>query len=111
MGITLIPAVSIACSSKSHKSCCQKPLAKESIQKDCCKKNKNAKKTSHDDCNGKCGDSSCQCPSSNSNTTIPNLFQINGIHFKFSGEELNFSTVEAYLTSGFISIWLPPKIG
>ena len=104
-----MPTFNYACGIKSEKSCCKKEMSSKIEDKDCCKN----KKSDHQNknCGGKCGHSNC--------TTISlsySLLPLNEIDFKnnnidFSTDEQNFFQSETFLSSGFTSIWIIPKIG
>lgn len=60
------------------------------------------------DCKGKCGNPSCHCPTNNTNFTTP-YFSLPQLRIILS--KPNFSYHDTFFPSGFLSIWLPPKIG
>lgn len=108
LGIFLMPTFNYACGIKSEKSCCNKEMSSKTESKDCCKNKKAAHQNKN--CGGKCGHSNC--------TTISfsyPLLPLNEINFKintfdFSTEEQNYFHSETFISSGFTSLWLLPKI-
>ena len=109
-GFFMIPSVAFACGTKTEKSCCKKKSSSKTEQKDCCKKENTSNESSHDGCNGACKDLSC-----NSSTVymgLTSLFhtELNSQLFSFSTEKQNYYYSEIFISSGFRSIWLPPKI-
>lgn len=112
LGFALTPNIAFACSAKVEKACCKKEKSTkketETESKNCCKK---AKQQSNDeeDCDGKCGDKSCHCPTIDSSFILPLFFQINN-DFYFSNKNQKISYVKTYLSSGFHNIWSPPNI-
>jgi hypothetical protein len=108
-GVLLIPKHTHACCEKNgntEKSCCNKSNSK-SKTKDCCKKKHPQEKDSN--CGGECGNSSCHCPSQVSYIV---LFSVSEIYTKIfpAAKKPIFLNKETYTSSGFFSIWLPPKI-
>ncbi len=113
LGFFLIPVEASACSShttevvKKEKSCCDDSHHSNhtnTCEKDCCKD-----KTGGDtDCSGNCGQNSCHSSS-------PTYLAHDMIHsqkaFLF-GDKKSFPLYkQPYYSSGFHSIWKPPKIG
>ena len=96
---------------------CETPTEKEKTEKSCCSKaEKQAEKKSccdneSDDngCNGDCGHSSCQCPTSiNTSVTFKN-FQLkfnNNIQYS----NIGWAYIQHVPKPVYLSIWLPPKI-
>lgn len=103
-GVTMVPPDSYACNlnhhnasesalkqtAKSH-SCCDENSAHE---KDCCK----------DDCN-----SATCCSNVANNIIIP--INAEFTYISFFQEQNNISPLNKPVSSGFRTIWLPPKIG
>lgn len=109
VGFTLTPNEVFACNSKSEKKengCCSKESTSEKkSSQDCCKSEKENKKN---DCGGTCGDPSCHCPSLVTNFIVPN-FNVS-FQQKYIVIKSNFINIESLILSGFLSIWIPPKI-
>ena len=61
------------------------------------------------DCDGNCGNPACHCPTNCTNFTIPFFDGFLGI--KSIVSKPNFYYQDTYYSSGFLSIWQPPKIG
>ncbi|RTY89852.1 hypothetical protein [Flavobacterium sp. GT3R68] len=109
LGIFLVPDNAVACEKKSittEKSCCKKESTSKSEKKSCCDKKDNSGK----ECGGKCGHSKCGCPSSI--ITVLNFY--GEIHINnsidFISEKQKFYNSETFISSGFYSLWLIPKI-
>lgn len=108
LGFFMLPTLSYACGTKSESGCCKKETTSKTEKKDCCK-NKQSKDKDNS-CGGKCGHSNCT--SSSVNLSIISLYEIefkNNI-FDFSIEKPKFYHSETFISSGFTSVWLPPKI-
>lgn len=108
----LTPVQSYACGTISEKmetSCCSKQSYSEIEKSDCCDTEKGQCGKHGKDCDGKCGNSNCHCPTSCKIFTIPFFAQLS--QTKIIVSKPTFYYQEAYYSSGFISIWLPPKIG
>ena len=106
IGFLLTPTVASACGMKSGKSCCKSGTSDKS-EKDCCKKK--SSKDKDKGCDGKCNHPSCSCPGYNSGLSL--MEEKGNNLFGFSSERLDYSPIEDPLSSGFFSVWLPPKIG
>lgn len=108
LGSFLLPTFSYACGTKTETCCCKKEMSSKTEKKDCCK-NKPSKGKDHR-CDGKCGHSNCT--TSTTNFSILPFYEIefknNGFDFCF--EKPKFYHSETFLSSGFTSVWLPPKI-
>lgn len=105
LGLFLLPTVNYACGIKIEKDCCKKEYSSKTEKKECCNKSQSNKK-----CDGQCGHSNC------TNTTINySLISLNEIDFKnnnfdFSTKKEKFYHSQTFISSGFTSVWLPPKI-
>ena len=109
LGFFLIPTQTFACgqsTEKIEKSCCEKETSK-SDDKDCCKENSH-KDASDDGCEGKCKDASCHCPSISISIALP--FLSDWKNPTFFGKKHTILYLDTYISSGYLSIWLPPKI-
>jgi hypothetical protein len=114
LGIFLLPATSYGCgtsynknSSKTEKSCC-KETSKTTKTKSCCgdsKDNENDKP-----CSGKCGHSNCTSAPAIGSMTLFTDSQLFQNLFAFSSKETNFNYTLYNLSSGYVSLWLIPKI-
>ena len=109
LGFFLSPTLSYACGTKTEKSCCKKEKTSKTEKKNCCKK-----KDSQDEdksCGGKCGHSNCTS-STSIKFSIISSYEINfkNNSFDFSAEKPKFYHSKTFISSGFTSVWLPPKI-
>jgi hypothetical protein len=104
----LMPSNTFACGSKTEKSCCKKEISSKAEKKDCCK-NKQSNEQDNS-CGGKCGHSNCT--TSTVNFSIISFYEIEfkNNNFDFSTEKPKFYHSETFISSGFTSVWLPPKI-
>jgi len=111
LGFFLTPTSTFACENNSKKKSCNKETSSKTYTDDCCCSNDNHyKNKNHCNCGGKCGHSKCGCPSTN--TAFISSYQLksrNGI-FTFSSKKQKFSNSETFISSGFYSLWLIPKI-
>lgn len=110
LGFFLTPTLTYAFGSKFEKTekTCYTTEASQSYTKDCCKKSHPHKDKTNDGYNGKCKDSLCHCPSINFNiviSVVPEMIFKN--HFV---AKQNLFNTKSYISSGFYSIWLLPKI-
>jgi len=108
LGFFLIPEQTYACSSKkmqSKESACKKmPAGKYKAKSSCCKGDKHKK-----DCSGKCKNGLCQCaPGSSVSITVATVSDLQKRFAEF--QKQTFGYKPAYYSSGYSSIWLPPKI-
>lgn len=109
-GFFLMPTVTFACGNNSEKHSCKKETSSKMDKDDCCKDDSHSKNKNHDGCGGKCSHSKCGCASScNSSISISGL-NLNNKIFNFSYEKQNFYNSKAFISSGFYSLWLIPKI-
>ena len=112
LGFALISSAASACGSKPERRCCckkEKSDTKQSKKQSCCKKEQSHSENK-DDCGGKCGDESCQCPTLDLSFSLPVLVEMNHSSFYFSTEKQKSYHTETHLSSGFYSIWSPPNI-
>ena len=111
-GFFLTPVESYACSTKSENTETFSRIQLDSTieKKDCCGKETTQCGKQGKDCEENCDNSDCHCPTSSSNFTIPFFAQLLQTKVILS-KKLKFYFQEAYYSSGFLSIWLPPKIG
>lgn len=105
----LMPASTYACGTNSKKSCCKKEISSNVEKKDCC--NNKQSKNEDNGCGGKCGQSNCTSVSS-VNFSVISFFEIDfkNNNFDFSNEKPKFHHSETFISSGFTTVWLPPKI-
>lgn len=108
-GFFLSPTLSYACGTKTEKSCCKKETTSKTEKKDCC--NGRNSKDKDNSCGGKCGHSNCTS-STSINFSLISTFEIdfNSTNFDFSFEKQKFYNTKTFISSGFTSVWLIPKI-
>ncbi len=87
-------------------SCCSKEITLKNEKKSCC----NEKEKSKKECSGKCGHSNCT-----TSTAQVSLIAFNEIEFKanlfdFADKKPKNYHNETNISSGFYSVWSPPKI-
>lgn len=112
-GFLLMPSNAFACGnscgSKTEKHLSKKSPSSKQDKDNCCSNN-NSKSKKHEGCGGKCGHSKCGC------TTVSNAFAVaiasncKNTNFDFSYKKQRFSYTETFISSGFYSLWLIPKI-
>ncbi len=113
LGIILTPSHTYACgtkSAKTEKSCCKKQKTEKTEKKKCCSKDTPNNEKDQNGCDGKCGHSSCSCPTNCFSLAIPFFVELNTNNFGFDTQKQKFYDLETYLSSGFLSIWTPPNI-
>ncbi len=105
----LSPTLSCACGTNTEKSCCEKETTSKSVKKECC--NNENSKDNNNSCGGKCGHSDCTS-SSSINFSLIATFEIDftSTNFYFSSEKQKFYNSKTFISSGFSSVWLIPKI-
>ncbi len=103
-----LPTSTYACGTKTEKACCKKETLSKTEKKDCC--NDKHSKNKENSCGGKCGHSNCT--SSTVNFSIISFYEIEfkNNNFDFSVEKSKSYHSETFISSGFTSVWLPPKI-
>lgn len=107
-GFLLVPGSSYACSQEGtavEASCHQNGNTCDVGDQACCVDH-HSKKGPNDDCDGQCGHNACHCPSV-CPIAIPYISAIEP--FTFGGQK-QLSLFHFALSSGFHSIWQPPKI-
>mgnify|MGYP007002410068 FL=1 len=111
IGFFLTPTDTYACGSKSEniENTCTKQSNTETEKKDCCDTEKGQCGKHGKDCDGKCGNPACHCPTNCTNFTITFFDGFSGITIIVN--KPNFYYQDTYYSSGFLSIWQPPKIG
>lgn len=109
-GFFLTPAQSYACGTESDKTetSCNKQADAEADNNETCNNETEHCGKHGNDCDGKCGNPSCHCPTNGINFTVPFFVQLSQVKVIFI--KPNFYYQETHYSSGFRSIWLPPKI-
>jgi hypothetical protein len=103
LGFLMGPMLSFAHETKQEMSCCKK----ESTVNDCCEKKKSNKKEHN--CDTSCLGNSCGCPTVYCSSLAYYESEKKSL-FSFSERTQNHYYSEIFISSGFRSIWLPPKI-
>jgi hypothetical protein len=109
LGFFLLPMFSHACGLKVEKACCTKEVSSKSNSKKCCKES--SSKNENRGCDGKCGHANCTSTSVISIFAVANDIQFNINSFDFSAEKQQFYNSKTFISAGFSSLWLIPKIG
>ena len=106
----LMPTSTYACGTKTGKSCCKGETSSKTEKKDCC--NGKHSKDKDNGCGGKCGHSNCTT-SPSVNFSLISFYEIEfkNNNFDFSSKKSKFYHSKTFISSGFYSIWLIPKIG
>ncbi len=109
-GFLLMPMYNYACDSKTEKTCCEKQVSFKPQEKNCCDSTKDSDQENNS-CGGKCGHSNCTSTSS-INSSVISYFDIEfkNINTDFFMKKSNFYYTKTFISSGFTSVWLPPKI-
>jgi len=114
LGFLLIPSTTYACTKKTTKTDL-KSVSKSQFHKaeikDCCKAKSCKRDKNHNDCSGKCKHSSCRCSTFSSSLSLPIPFYLKNENQFVEIKQQKFDFKQAYYSSGFSSIWQPPKIG
>jgi hypothetical protein len=107
-GLFLMPIQAEACGMKSEKKKQTTEKAQTKSTDDCCgsKSNKKGK----EGCNDKCSHSNCRCVTIISVLTSEKQEEVALNCFNFSNKKQFFGAHEDALSSGFYTIWSPPKI-
>lgn len=113
LGFFLVPAEVSACTShtkesfKKEKSCCDHHSSdresKHACKKDCCKDS-----AGDSGCSGNCGAKSCQ--TSAQSFWVHQIFGGSYHAFEYETKNSYYFYKQPYYSSGFHSIWQPPKI-
>lgn len=104
-GFILGPTQGFAHNNMAEMACC----TKESPGDECCMDN-HAKEKQHG-CDSSCKDVSCGCPTMYCGfASVLSSQSDNSSLFGFSERKQNHFYLEIIISSGFRSIWLPPKI-
>ena len=103
-----LPTSSYACGTKTEKACCKKETSSKTEKKDCC--NNKDSKGKNKSCGGKCGHSNCTSTSITFSIIATNEILFKNNNLGFSTQKPKFYPSETFISSGFSSVWLPPKI-
>lgn len=110
----IVPDVAMACDHAIDQEVEMEMHCSMNGQKSCCSNDQDSK-TEDKSCSSDCENSCCGCSatttSSSAFTVVSEaIFENNATHY-FSEKETQFSYVYKSTTSGFLSVWLIPKIG
>lgn len=110
LGFFLMPSDAFACGNKAENNHSTTEMSSK-CKKDCCNANGNRKNKKQHSCNGNCKDSKCICTTSCGVflAFIETALKTNS--FDFYKKNQKFNNPEAFISSGFFSLWLKPKIG
>ena len=109
LGFFLMSNASYACGKTfSENKTTSKEEKVNQCKKDCCKESSKSKK--NHGCDGKCGHSNCTTAGSHFSLLASNEFEFGEKTFNYSLEKPHLHSNNCNVSSGFTSIWLPPKI-
>lgn len=111
LGFFLLPSATYACGSGSGSHSCKMEMSSKTKMKDCCNKKSNSKENKDKGCSGKCGQTMCSVSSVNIGIPATIQYEILNASFGFSEKKQNFSPSVSFLSDGYASLWLIPKIG
>ncbi|MFT5252266.1 MAG: hypothetical protein ACI87N_001273 [Flavobacteriales bacterium] len=111
LGLFLMPSQAMACGNHSGISSCGMEMTSKTKMKDCCKKESHSKSKKEKGCTGKCGQGICGSSSSYTAINFAEIFQIQQTVFNFNTEKQTIDPTVSFLSDGYASIWLIPKIG
>lgn len=109
-GILLVPVTTYACGTKSHyteKSCTSNTTATNKSEKECCEKEPTTNRE-QTGCSDNCKMTSCHY--SPASGCVMQLWEIALPTAMYSPEKTGNWPSVFHITSGYQSIWLPPKI-
>lgn len=113
-GFLLMPSNTFACGNsvgnKTEKHSCKKESTSKTQKDDCCDSHNQSKSKNHNGCGGKCGHAKCGCTTATNGFTATTELNFKNNNFDFSTEKQKFSNTETFISSGFYSLWLIPKI-
>lgn len=111
IGLSVAPPEVYACGSKSKnkETACSHYSETDSENNACCDTEKGQCNKHGNDCDGKCGNPSCHCPTNHTTFLLPVFIKLSGT--KSINNKPNSYYQNSSYSSGYLSIWLPPKIG
>jgi hypothetical protein len=112
LGVFLMPNSAMACgnSNTSKETCSKEMTAKSTKKKSCCGTDSCSKKEKQKSCDGKCGHSMCSTSSVNSSLFLSFEIENQINNFFFASKKQKFYSSVAFLSDGYSSLWLIPKI-
>ncbi len=114
LGFLLMSTQSYACSKKivvQENSVSVKPSSKKLEDNSCCQIGTCEKNKHQRNCKGVCGHSACKCSTSICSLSLTVAIELASNHHFAELEKNTFGDQNDDGSSGFLSIWLPPKIG
>ena len=106
-GFLMSPTIAFACG--SSKQSCKKETSSPAKKNSCCSSNQDS--DDEGKCGGKCGKSSCNCPSMvTSSILVMPIVNSLYINYQIILEKKEFHYSEIYIPSAYNKLWLPPKI-
>jgi hypothetical protein len=111
LGLFLMPSSVMACGNHVGVSSCGMEMTTKTKKKDCCKKESHSKSKKEKGCTGKCGMGICSSSSSTIAIAFAEIFEIQNTMFNFNTEKQTIDHTISFLSDGYTSIWLIPKIG
>lgn len=111
LGLFLMPSDAFACGSKIENQRSTTEMPSNKCKKDCCDANSHRKNKKQHSCNGNCKNSKCIC------TTSCGIFlafietALKTNSYDFYNKNQKFNNPGTFISSGFFSLWLKPKIG
>ena len=109
----LMPGISYACAKKASKTeqkSCSKDQSAKAEHKSSCKDKSCEKCKDGHDCDGNCKHSSCRCSTSSSSVSLQIPIDLKITSPFAETKKQKFGCKQAYYSSGYSSIWQPPKI-
>lgn len=112
LGFVFTPSNSYACGSKNVKTenkCCKEQNSIKKTAKSCCSSSHS--NTKDKSCKGKCGHSNCTSTTPvNVSVFINNELEFKNLSFEPIEKKTKFFSLATFISSGFASVWLIPKI-
>lgn len=109
LGFLLVPSTVMACKSESLKDTPHKEISSKNTKEHSCCSSSHSKKNNHN-CGGKCSHSKCVCPSFCSVSLFFNEVNIDAVALENAIVPQRFPNFTTFLSAGYGSLWLIPKI-
>jgi len=109
LGLFCVPIKGYACATTKsvHKVTSTKCEPSKTQKQACCADHSNKKS---DPCSGKCGSTKCLTSCTTINLLLNTAFEFEVNTYVHFVQKTGFYYVDPYVSTGFFSIWLPPKI-
>lgn len=114
LGFFLLPNITFACAKKTTKvehTSCSKDQSIKSSKDDCVHDKSCSTNKQHKKCDGKCKHNSCKCSTTVTSLSLPAYITFSSKKIFAETKKQKFGFKQAYYSSGYSSIWQPPKIG